>query len=315
MKKYIIKRLGSIFVTLLVLSFIIFALTQMLPGNTAKFILGKFATPERMAVLEQQLGLNRPWYVQYVDWLTGFVTGDWGTSFRGGETVDKLVIPKAIHSFQLAVLTLVTVVLISIPFGILGAVTHGSLPDRLVLVLSYLGISIPTYVSGTMLLLLFGGPMLSVFPAGGYVPLREGVVPWLQHMALPVLSLVILLTAHLMSLTRVEMIETLHSDYVRTARLKGLSELTVLGKHALRNSLLPTITLLALDLGFLMGGIVVIEEIFAFPGLGRLIVHSIRHRDLPVIQMSMLIVAIVYTLSNFAADLLYAYLNPRIDYE
>lgn len=315
MKKYIIKRVGFIVIALQIISLIIFLLTQMLPGNVTQFILGRQATPERQAVLEQQLGLNQPWYVQYFDWLTAFVTGDWGTSLRGGSEVFDLVMTAAAHSFQLALMTLLAVVVISIPLGVLGAVNHGGILDRLVLVVSYLGISVPTYVSGTLLLLLLGGPIFGVFPSGGYVPLSEGIVPWLSYLVLPTMALVILLTAHMMGLTRGEMIETLHSEYVRTARIKGLPERTVLFKHALKNSLLPTITLLALDLGYLMGGIVVIEEIFAYPGLGKLIVDSIMQRDIPVIQASMLLVAFIFTMSNFAADLLYAYLNPRIEYE
>ena len=313
-KTYLVKRLGYIAITLWLISLIIFGVTQLLPGNAAVMILGKHATEESIKALEQQLGLNRAWYVQYFDWLTGFITGNWGHSFVNDELVANMIIPRLIRSAQLAAVTLGLVILTGIPLGVLAAIKQDSEWDAFVSIGGYLGVSFPEFVTGTLLLTLFAGPVFQIFPFGGYVPPSEGVVPWLKHLALPAITLTVVLIAHVMRLTRSEMVEVLRSDYVRTARLKGLRESAVLFKHALRNGLLPTITLLALDVGYLLGSIVVVEEVFSYPGLGRLIVHVIHNRDLPVLQASVMIIAIVYTFANLAADILYTYLDPRIQY-
>ncbi|MDG5775275.1 ABC transporter permease [Haloarculaceae archaeon H-GB2-1] len=311
---YLFKRMGYIAVTLLIISFIVFAITQLLPGNAAVLILGKQATNESIAAVEQQLGLNKPWYVQYTDWLVGFVTGEWGNSYLNDASAMDVIIPRLIHSVQLAALTLVLVICVGIPLGVVAAMKEDSIQDLAVSSFGYLGVSFPEFITGMVLLTLFGGPILSIFPFGGYEPLQSGLIPWLKHLALPSLTLTIILIAHVMRLTRSELIEVLESDYVRTARLKGISEYRVLFFHALRNALLPTITLLALDVGYLLGSIVVVEEVFAFPGLGRLVVRAIQSRDIPVIQAVVMIIAIVYTFANLAADILYTYLDPRIEY-
>jgi peptide/nickel transport system permease protein len=313
-KGYLVKRLGFISVTLLVISFLTFGATQLLPGNTARLMLGRQATEENVQALQQQLGLDRPWYVQYGDWLVNFVTGDWGVSLINSKPVVELVIPRLIKTAQLAVIALLLVVAISIPLGIYAAIKRDSLGDLFASTASYIGISIPEFVTGTLLLLLFGGPIFSVLPYGGFTPISEGVVPWAEHLILPSVTLTILLVAHMMRLTRSEVIEVLQSDYVRTARLKGLGEMKVLSKHVLRNALMAPITLLALDVGYLLGGVVVVEEVFSFPGLGSLIVSSIQTRDLPTLQAAILVIAFFYTFANLGADLLYTYLDPRIGY-
>lgn len=313
-QRYLIKRLSYIAVTLLLVSFIVFAITQLLPGNAAVMILGEFATDQKIKALERQLGLNQPWYVQYVTWLTSVLTGEWGQSYILNQPIADIVWTRLVNSAQLAALTLLEVVLLGIPLGVLAAVERDTILDTLISAGSYLGISVPEFVTGTMLILLLGGPVFDVFPSSGYVPFGQDPVGWLTHLVLPSVTLTILLLAHVMRQTRSEMIETLQSEYVRTARLKGLSERSVIVKHALRNGLLPTITVLALDLGYLMGSIVVVEEVFAYPGLGRLIVFSIQNRDLPTLQITVLLVAATYTFANLAADLLYTYLDPRIDY-
>ena len=313
-RRYLLKRLGYIGVTLLVVSFIVFGVTQLLPGNAAVMILGQFATEAKIQALEQQLGLNRPWYVQYVTWLSGVLTGDWGQSYVMNQPLSDIIWTRLVHSTQLAFLTLVEVILIGIPLGVFAALERDTIYDSIISAMSYVGISVPEFVTGTMLILLFGGPVFNVFPSSDYVPLAQGVIPWLRHLALPSLTLTILLLAHVMRQTRSGMIETLQSEYVRTARLKGMSESSVIVKHALRNGLLPTITVLALDIGYLMGSIVVVEEVFAYPGLGRLIVFAIQNRDLPTLQIAVLIVAATYAFANLGADLVYTYLDPRIDY-
>lgn len=313
-KTYLVKRLGYIAVTLLLISFIVFAVTQLLPGNAAVLILGKHATNESIAALEQQLGLDDPWYVQYGNWLFDFVTGDWGRSYSNDKAVTAMVFPRLIRSAQLAAVTLSLVVLTGIPLGVLAAIKQDSVWDLLASTGGYIGVSFPEFVTGTLFLFLFAGPVFQVFPFGGYEPLRSGVVTWLKHLVLPSVTLTIILIAHVMRLTRSEVVEVLRSDYVRTARLKGLLESKVLFKHALRNGLLPTITLLALDVGYLLGSIVVVEEVFSYPGLGRLVVRVIQSRDLPVLQAAVMVIAVVYTFANLAADIVYTYLDPRIEY-
>jgi len=308
------RRLGYIVVTLLLISFIIFAVTQLLPGNAAVLILGKYATNESIAALEQQLGINKPWYIQYVDWLVNFVTGDWGQSYVNDQQVTDIIFPRLIRSAQLTVLTLTLVVLTGIPLGVIAAIKQDSVWDFLASTAGYLGVSFPEFVTGTLLLFLFAGPVFQFFPFGGYEPMSSGLVAWMKHLILPSITLTVILIAHIMRLTRSEIVGVLRSDYVRTARLKGLSEPKVLFKHALRNGLLPTITLLALDVGYLLGSIVVVEEVFSYPGLGRLVVNVIQGRDLPVLQASVMLIAVVYTFTNLIADILYTYLDPRIEY-
>lgn len=312
--QYLVKRSIYGIFTVFAVSFMVFAITQMLPGNAALMILGEHATEERIAVIEQQLGLNQPWYIQYFDWITGIIAGDWGTSLVLTQPVATVIETRFINSLQLTGATLVMVTLVGIPFGALAAIKRDTFLDNSITAGSYLGISVPEFVTGSVLILVFAGPVFQVFPSGGYVSLSEGVIPWLYHIALPVITLTILLLAHIVRLTRSSMIQTLQSEYVRTARLKGLPERVVLVKHALRNGLMPTITVLALDLGYLMGSIVIVEEVFAYPGIGRLIVFAIQNRDLPVLQMAVLVVATTYVFANFAADMLYSYLDPRIEY-
>jgi peptide/nickel transport system permease protein len=313
-RRYLVKRLLYIIITLFAISFIVFGVTQMLPGNAAVMMLGQFATEAKIQALEQELGLNLPWHVQYLNWLTGILSGNWGDSYVLNQPIAGIIELRLIHSAQLGLLALLEVTLIGIPLGVIAAVKRNSPIDTLVSGASYIGISVPEFVSGSVLILLLGGPIFGLLPSGGYVPLREGITPWMIHMALPSITLTILLVAHVMRQTRSGMIETIQSEYVRTARLKGMSERAVIVKHALRNGLLPTITVLALDLGYLMGSIVVVEEVFAFPGLGRLIVFAIQNRDLPTLQVGVLIVAATYAFANLGADLVYTYLDPRIDY-
>jgi peptide/nickel transport system permease protein len=313
-RRYLAKRLMFIVLTLFAISFIVFGVTQLLPGNAAVMILGQFATEAKIQALEQQLGLNLPWYIQYINWLIGILTGNWGDSYVLNQPIAGIIELRLIHSAQLALVALLGVTSIGIPLGVIAAVKRNSPIDTLVSGASYVGISVPEFVSGSLLILLLGGPVFGILPSGGYVPLRNGILPWMEHMALPSITLTILLVAHVMRQTRSGMIETIQSEYVRTARLKGMSERTVIFKHALRNGLLPTITVLALDLGYLMGSIVVVEEVFAYPGLGRLIVFAIQNRDLPTLQIGVLIVAATYAFANLGADLVYTYLDPRIDY-
>lgn len=311
---YLLKRLLYIALTLFVVSIAVFGITQVLPGNAAVMILGQFATPSAIHSVQQQLGLDRPVVVQYATWLAHFVTGDWGTSMSMSRPVLPLVMGALGRSMLLAVPTLVLVTLLAIPLGVLAATRRGRPADLVVSFIGYLGVSLPEFVTGTILLVLLARPSWHVLPAGGFSGFGDGLWHGVRYLILPVVTLTLILLAHVARQTRSEMIDVLRKEYIRTASLKGLPRRVVLFRHALRNALLPTITVIALDIGYLLGGIVVVEEVFAYPGIGRQLIFAINHRDLPLIQAAVIVIALTYTLANLVADLLYAYLDKRIQY-
>jgi peptide/nickel transport system permease protein len=312
---YLARRTLSITLVLVLISLIVFVAIHVLPGSAATLILGEYATPESLRALEREMGLDRPFAVQYAAWMGGVMTGDWGYSLAMKQPVTAIVGLRLRNSALLAGFALLAVVLIATPLGTLAALRRGRWLDLAILTGSYIGISVPEFVTGMMLILVLAGPSLHLFPTSDYAPLAAGFRTWLSHLVLPALTLTLILLAHVVRQTRSGLVEVLQSAYVRTARLKGATERRIVGRHALRNGLLPAVTVIALDLGYLMGGIVVVEEVFAYPGMGRLILYAIQNRDVPLLQVSILIVAATYTFANFAADLAYAWLDPRIRYQ
>jgi peptide/nickel transport system permease protein len=310
---YLLKRCGLTAYTLIVVSLIVFALTQVLPGDAATMLLGENATPAALAAIRDQLGLDAPIWVQYGHWLGGVLHGDFGTSLRTGQPVGPVMIQALGRSLLLAVLAIGFMLSLAVPLGILAAVRRGRAADLLVGLISYVGVSLPEFVTATLFGLLFAD-WLQWLPATGYVPMTEHPVSGLAHLVLPVLTVSVILIAHVSRMVRSELVDVLQTDYIRAARLKGLSARAVLLKHGLRNALLPTITIVALDVGYLLGGVIVVEEIFALPGIGRQLIVAIEARDLPAIQAGALIMATTYSLVNFAADLAYAWLDKRIRY-
>ncbi len=315
MASYVARRTLSITLVLVLISLIVFVAIHVLPGSAATLILGEYATPESLRALEREMGLDRPFAVQYAAWMGGVMTGDWGYSLAMKQPVTAIVGLRLRNSALLAGFALLAVVLIATPLGTLAALRRGRWLDLAILTGSYIGISVPEFVTGMMLILVLAGPSLHLFPTSDYAPLAAGFRTWLSHLVLPALTLTLVLLAHVVRQTRSGLVEVLQSAYVRTARLKGATERRIVGRHALRNGLLPAVTVIALDLGYLMGGIVVVEEVFAYPGMGRLILYAIQNRDVPLLQVSILIVAATYTFANFAADLTYAWLDPRIRYQ
>lgn len=311
---YLVRRLAAVLLVLLVVSFAVFAITMILPGDAAVMILGEYATPDQLAALQQRLGLDRPWSAQYLDWLFGLLRGDWGTSLRLSMPVSGLVGTAFANSALLAVAALVVVTIIAIPLGVAAAVRRGSWAELLIGLVTYIGTAMPEFVTATLLIVFLAGPDSGIFPAGGFVPPREDFLGFLTHLVLPTASLSLVLMAHIARQTRSEMADVLASDYVRAARLKGLAERAVLRRHALPNALAPTIAVISLDIGYLLGGIIVVEEIFAWPGLGRLLIYALENRDLPVIQGITLALAMVYALSNLLSDLVIAAIDPRVRY-
>jgi peptide/nickel transport system permease protein len=314
MAGYVVQRLGFVIVVVWVMSALIFAITHILPGNVAYTILGQYATNSQIAALEAALGLNDPWLTQYWRWLSGLLQGDFGPSLVMQRPAAPLIFEALGRSAVLGGAALSLVAGLGIWLGVRSATHPGTLEDRAVTLAQYFFIAVPEFF-WAILVILFFSAWLHWLPATGYSPIAEaGVGGWLGHLVLPVATLTAGLIAHVSRLTRSSMLEALRSTYVLAARAKGLPERLVLRRHALRNALLPTITVLAVDVGILIGGIVVVETVFAYPGLGRLLIFAIEHRDLPLLQAGMLVVTTVYALANLIADLLYAWVNPRIRY-
>ncbi|EJL92539.1 MULTISPECIES: ABC transporter permease [Enterobacterales] len=310
---YLLKRLLLMVYTLLVVSLLVFGITQLLPADAAVTLLGQNATPEALAAVRERLGLDAPAWLQYWHWLTQALQGNFGVSMRNGLEVAPTLLTALSRSLLLAVCALILMLIIAIPLGIWAAVRRGKTADVLVSVISYIGISFPEFVTATLVLLLFAD-VWQILPATGYVPLSENFVSGIQHLILPSVTVALILVAHVSRMVRSEMVDVLHTDYIRAAWLKGLSRRRILWRHALRNGLLPTITIVALDVGYLLGGIVVVEEIFAIPGIGRELIVAVQARDLPTIQAGVMILAATYSVVNFLADLAYVTLDKRISY-
>jgi peptide/nickel transport system permease protein len=274
-------------------------------------IMGQYYEPVAYASLRQQLGLNDPLYVQYWRWFAGLLRGNFGDSLVMHLPAASVVADAAFRSAILAACSFSLTAMTGIGFGVVGAMKRESLLDYLTSLLAFLGISVPEFVTGMALIILFSG-MLHWLPSGGYATISSGLLSWLSFLVMPVMTLTLAFMAHVARLTRSGMIEVLQANYVRNARARGLVERAILIRHALPAALLPTITILALGLGAMFGEMVVVETVFAYPGLGRLLVESIQHRDLPLIQACIFVASLAYIMANLVADALYAYVNPRI---
>jgi peptide/nickel transport system permease protein len=278
-------------------------------------ILGPYASPETQAALEENLGLNEPLVDQYLHWFTNFVRGDWGESLRLSQEIRPILLLRLQNSAYLAIASLIGVGVFGIGLGVIAGIRQNKPADHLISFLGFLGISLPAFVTGSLLILLLAGGVWNILPGSGYTPPTENVGEWLRRLILPTITLMLLLLAYVIRMTRSSMIEILSANYIRTARLKGAGEWTVVIRHALRNALLPTVTVIAMNIGWILGSVVIVEEIFAYPGIGSLILFSVNNRDLPLLQASVMVVGIVTGLANLAADILYVYLNPRIRYQ
>jgi peptide/nickel transport system permease protein len=313
MSIYIIQRLGAVVLILIAMSLLVFLATHALPSNTAALILGQYSTPETQAALEHKLGFDRPLPVQYWAWASRFLLGDMGQSMVMERPVAPMLWDAFDRSAILAVAAMAVVSIVGPTLGLIAAVWRGRWPDHVASVFAYLGISVPEFYWGLVLILVFGSTF-HLLPTSGAASLSDGFSVFVAHLVLPVVTLTLTLLAHVARLTRSSMVEVLDSMYVKVARARGLPERIVILRHALRNALLPTITVLAQDFGFLIGGIVAVETIFAYPGLGRMLIFSLERQDLPMMQAAILVLTAVFCLANLGADLLYAVVNPRIRY-
>jgi peptide/nickel transport system permease protein len=314
--RYLARRAVWTIVAVLGVSVLIFFLVRLLPGNIVDIIAGtegQLSKPQRAAVLKE-FGLDQPLPVQYLRWIGSMLHGNFGWSFRTGQPVATLIASRLPITIELALLAVLGVALVAIPFGVVASVSRSARVRTLVQIIGVLGLSLPNFWIA-ILLIIGASSLFGWLPALIYVPPWSD--PWvnLQQMFLPVLSLGLGLSAVVMRMTRSSMLEVLGQDFIRVARAKGLATRTVLLRHALRNALIPIITVLGLQMGFLLGGVVITEQIFGLPGLGWTLLNGVYQRDYPVVQGTVMVFAVTFVLVNLFVDLLYTYLDPRIRYE
>ncbi|MBV9897764.1 MAG: ABC transporter permease [Chloroflexi bacterium] len=313
MQRFLARRVALVVLTLWLVSLGVFAVSELLPGDVAIFILGQQATPETLAVLRAHLGLNEPAPERYVNWLFGFIRGDWGSSLALQVPITDLVLSRMANSFVLAGLALLITVPASIGLGLVAALNQGRAIDRIISLVGLSGLALPEFVSGVLLILLFS-LSLRVAPASAQIPTGASPLSVLPALILPALTLALTLFAYISRMTRASAAEVLTSDYVRAAVLKGLPLVHVITRHVLRNALLPTITVIGAQIGWLVGGLVVVEHLFGYPGLGDLLLFAALNKDIPLLEACVMVVASVYMLANLGTELLFGVLNPRIRY-
>lgn len=311
MSRYLLRRIGFLLLTLLISSALIFVICRLLPGDVARVILGREASDAAVAALREDLGLNRPLPLQYLNWLAGFVSGDWGTSYSTRQPIRDLVGERLANSLMLAGLTGLIAVPLAIGLGVLAGLRADKPADAVISISSLAVVGLPEFVTGLLLIDLFAF-RLRWLPANSSIAPGASFLEALPQLVLPALTATLVLLAYIVRLTRAGVIEELKQGYVRTAALKGLPWRTVVLRHVLRNALLPTITVVAISMGWLISGLIVVENVFNYPGLGRLLTFAIDRRDLPLLQAISMITVLIFAVSNLVADLLYAALNPRI---
>lgn len=304
------RRIGSLALALVVASAVIFAVVDLVPGDPAVFVLGTGAQPDTIASLREQLGLNQPWPVRYVQWLGGVLTGDLGTSLAYRTPVAGMILDRVQVSLPLAVLALALAVAVALPVGMLAAGRRGRATDAVAMGATQVGIALPNFWFAMLLVLVFA-VKLRWLPAGGF-PGWSDPLAALRALILPAVALALPQAAILARVLRSALIETLGQDYIRSARAKGLSRGQVMRRHALRNALIPVLTILGMQFSFLLAGAIIIENVFYLPGLGRLIFQAITQRDLVVVQSAVLVLVAAVILVTFLVDLAYAAVDPRL---
>lgn len=306
MLNYIVKRLLGLIPTLLMVAVLVFLFVHMLPGDPARLIAGPEADGQVVALVREQLGLDRPLYIQFWDYMTSVLQGDFGTSMVSRRPVVDEIASRFMPTLWLTVWSMLWAMIFGLAAGIAAAVWRNRWPDRLGMTLAITGISFPAFALGMLLMQIFSVEL-------GWLP-TVGADSW-QHYILPSLTLGAAVAAVMARFTRASFVEVLNEDYMRTARAKGVSETWVVLKHGLRNALIPVITMMGLQFGFLLGGSIVVEKVFNWPGLGRLLVDSVEMRDYPVIQAEVLLFSLEFILINLVVDILYAAINPAIRYK
>ena len=310
---YLLKRVLAVIPVLLVVAVIVFMMLRLTPGDPAAIIAGDAATGQDIEMIREKLGLDQPIAVQFGIWVGNMLSGDFGESFYYKRSVSSMIADRVGPTVGLSVLTLLITCVVAIPIGTLAAYKQGSWIDRVVMGVSIVGFSVPVFVIG-YILIYFLSVQLDWFPVQGYQPLSEGLGGFLYRLILPASALSVIFIALIARMTRTSVLEVLGEDYVRTARAKGLSEIKVLSRHALRTAAVPIVTVIGVAITVLIGGVVVTESVFVIPGLGTLTVDAILGRDYPTVQALIMLFSVVYVLINLIIDVLYTLLDPRIRY-
>ncbi|MBV9131258.1 MAG: ABC transporter permease [Chloroflexi bacterium] len=313
MTTYLIRRVLAIIPVLFGISVLVFLLVHLIPGDVAQILLGTQATDQQLETLRRTFGLDRPLPIQYVDWLSHILRGDFGVSFRTNRAVLPDLVARFGVTLQLTLTSMVIAMAVAIPLGVASAQNRGRTSDAVSRVIALLGLSIPNFWLGT-LLILFVSLGLHWLPPVGFVSLLDN--PWLglQTLLLPAIALGTAVAAFIMRMVRSSLLEVLRQDYIRTAYAKGLRDQSVLYRHALKNAFIPVLTVIGVQIGYLLGGAVIIESIFSLPGMGRFMLDSISNRDYSIVQGGVLFIALVFCVVNLSVDLVYAWLDPRIRY-
>ncbi len=314
MSQYLLVRIAQLVPSLFLASIAIWALIYLLPGDPAIALLGPNATPDQVAAVRSALGLDQPPLVQYVSWLGRVLHGNFGISYQTGLPVLELIGSRAAATVQLGTLSFLVSMVVGVALGVVAAARPTSLAARLVGGYNSLTLAIPSFWLGLLLILLFGVWLHILPPASAYIPIWQDPLGALRASILPIITLASYTSGIVARFVRAAMVDVLGADYVRTARAKGVEESRVVWRHALRNALLPTVTVLGLQFGAFIGGAVVTEGVFNYPGLGTLVLNSVLSRDYTTLQATILMIVASFTLVNLAVDLLYAFLDPRIQF-
>ena len=314
MLTYTIRRLISLAVSLVLISLLIFTVMRIIPGDPAQMMLGTEAEPETLEILRDKLGLDEPLFVQYFSWVRGVLTANLGDSLRYNVPISGLISSRLLVTAPLAVIATLLSVLVGVPAGLYAGTHRNQIGDYGVIIFSQIGLAVPAFWFGILLMLIFA-VQLNWFSAGGFIPWTESVSGAFKSLILPAVALGIIRAAVIARLSRSALLEVLHHDYIRTARSKGLVEHVILYKHALRNALIPIITIIGMQFAALLAGTIIIENVFYLPGLGRLAFQAISQRDFPVVQDIVLLIAVMVVGMNLLVDLTYMLLDPRIRLE
>ncbi len=311
----LLKRLGFVLLTLVVMSFLIFFLVEVMPGDVAQTVLGQSATPEAVAALRDAMELDDPLLVRYGRWAGGFIRGDLGESlYMRGVQINTIFWRRVGHSVVLALTALLFYVPLSIFFGVVAGVKAGKTADSVISFTGLATMALPEFVSGIILITIFS-VKLKLLPITSVIPIGETLWGNLNILILPALSITFVMFGYVSRMQRSSMVTVMSSDYIRSATLKGLPRTYVILRHALKNALLPTITIIGMNMGWLFGGLIVVETLFGFPGLGSLTMSAIKTRDVPLIEACVLFITAIFVVSTFVTDMLYSFLNPRIRFK
>lgn len=311
MGKLLMQRFSLALMVLALVSLLVFIMVELLPGDAATAYLGRDATPDEVTKMRVALGIDRPAAERFLTWAGGLIRGDLGVSLARGEPINAFLWVRLRNSLVLGLTAALIGFPLAIGLGIVAGLTRDRLPDLLLSTISLIGMSLPEFVTATLLIYLFS-IQWRLFPAIALINPDAPLLKLLPNIVLPTLTLIILLTAYILRIMRTSMIEVMRSDYIRVARMKGLTRFWIVLRHALPNALLPTLTIAALTIAWLIGGLFVIETIFNYPGIGTLLLNAIHDRDLPLVQSIAMVMAVIYIVANLGADLLTLVLNPRL---